>query len=181
MLTDLISSKTRIKLLLKFFLNSANTAYLRGLAQEFNESTNAVRLELNRLESAGMLISHPHGNKKIYKANIKHPLFNEVNGIVRKHLGVDQLILTVVERLGDLEQAFLTGPFANGQDASIIDLILVGNLEVNYLTQLISKAEKLINRRIRYIHYTSDQWSIEGEKTFAKAPLLIWDKNKVNV
>ena len=152
---------------------------MRGLAEEFNESTNAVRIELNRLEVAGMLISHPDGNKKIYQANIKHPLYKEVNGIVRKHLGIDKLILTIIDRLGDLEQAYLTGPFANGQDASIIDLVLVGELEVNYLTQLIDKAEKLIDRRIRYIHYTSDQWSEEVVKEFAKRPLLIWDKNIV--
>lgn len=179
MLTDLISSKTRIKLLLKFFLNSSTTSYLRGLAEEFDESTNAVRLELNRLEGAGMLISHPDGNKKIYRANTQHPLYKEVNGIVRKQLGIDKLILTIIDRLGDLDQAYLTGPFANGQDSTIIDLVLVGELQVNYLTQLIAKAEKLIDRRIRYIHYTSEQWDKGVINDFTKAPLLIWDKNTV--
>ena len=55
MIETLISSKTRIKLLLKFFLNSNTTAYLRSLESEFGESTNAIRIELNRLEEAGML------------------------------------------------------------------------------------------------------------------------------
>lgn len=180
MLTDLISSKTRIKLLLKFFLNSSNSSYLRGLAEEFNESTNAVRLELNRLEGAGMLISYAEGNKKIYKANLDYPLYNEVNGIVKKHLGIDKLILIIIDRLGDLEQAYLTGSFANGCDSAIIDLVLVGYLEVNYLTQLIKKAEKLIDRRIRYIHYTSEQWE-KGIEGFVKEPMLIWDKKTVAV
>ena len=165
--------------MLKFFLNSSTKSYLRGLAEEFEESTNAVRLELNRLEGAGMLISHPDGNKKIYQANIRHPLYNEVNGIVRKHLGIDKIVLNIIERLGDLEQAYLVGPFANGQDAQIIDLVLVGDLEVNYLTQLIVKAEKLIDRRIRYIHYTSEQWNKGVIEEFDKSPLLIWDKNTV--
>jgi hypothetical protein len=49
MLQALITSRTRIKLLLKFFLNSSNTSYLRDLAAEFGESTNAIRLELNHL------------------------------------------------------------------------------------------------------------------------------------
>ena len=57
MLDSLITSKTRIKLLLKFFLNSSMKAYLRGLAEEFGESTNAIRLELNHLEEAGLLKS----------------------------------------------------------------------------------------------------------------------------
>ena len=55
MIETLISSKTRIKLLLKFFLNSNTTSYLRSLESEFGESTNAIRVELNRLENAGML------------------------------------------------------------------------------------------------------------------------------
>ena len=64
MIEALISSKTRIKLLLKFFLNSSNRAYLRGLEEEFVESTKAIRLELNNLEKAGMLSIDVHGNKK---------------------------------------------------------------------------------------------------------------------
>ena len=53
MLESLITSKTRIKLLLKFFLNSSTKAYLRGLEAEFGESTKAIRLELNRFEQIG--------------------------------------------------------------------------------------------------------------------------------
>lgn len=179
MLSDLISSKTRIKLLLKFFLNSNTTSYLRGLAEEFDESTNAVRLELNRLEGAGMLVSHPRGNKKIYRANTKHPMYHDINAIVRKHLGIDKLILNVIERLGDLERAYLTGPFANGMDAPIIDIILVGELEISYLSLLIEKVESMISKRIRYIHYTSDQWSQDVLESFPLEPLLIWERYKV--
>jgi len=178
MLTNLISSKTRIKLLLKFFLNSQTTSHLRGLAEEFEESTNGVRLELNRLEGAGMLICRAEGNKKIYQANTKHPLFCEVNQIVRKHLGVDKIILTVINRLGDLERAYLTGPFANGQDSEIIDVVLIGSLEVSYLNQLIKKAEKLISRRIRYIHYTTDEWDDTILTNFKGHPLMIWEKKR---
>jgi predicted transcriptional regulator len=72
MIETLISSKTRIKLLLKFFLNSETTSYLRHLESEFGESTNAIRLELNKLEEAGMLNSQFEGNKKIYQANKQH-------------------------------------------------------------------------------------------------------------
>lgn len=64
MIETLISSKTRVKLLLKFFLNSKATAYLRSLEEEFGESTNAIRLELNRFEDAKMLTSEPDGKKK---------------------------------------------------------------------------------------------------------------------
>ena len=67
MLEVLISSKTRIKLLLKFFLNPGSKAYLRGLAEEFNESTNSVRIELNRFEEAGCYLQIMLGIKKYLK------------------------------------------------------------------------------------------------------------------
>ena len=69
MIETLISSKTRIKLLIKFFLNSDNTAYLRNLEDEFGESTNGIRIELNKFEKAGFLTSFSEGNKKIFTAN----------------------------------------------------------------------------------------------------------------
>ena len=69
LIKTLITSKTRVKLLLKFFLNPLNSAYLRGLSEELEESTNAVRLELNRLEAANMLHSSKVGNKKMFTVN----------------------------------------------------------------------------------------------------------------
>ena len=163
---------------MKFFLNSKTSAHLRGLAEEFGESTNAVRLELNRLENAGMLDSRSEGNKKLFRANTKHPLYHEINAIVRKQLGIDMVVLNIIERLGDLERAYLVGPFANGENSPIIDLLLIGDLEVSYLTQLIAKAEKMIDRRIRYIHYTVDRWEDTLLEEFQGHPLLLWEKNK---
>jgi len=75
MLESLITSKTRIRILVKFFINVANNGYLRGLAEELNESTNAIRKELNNLEEAGYLEKQAIQNKVVYKANVKHPLF----------------------------------------------------------------------------------------------------------
>ena len=71
MLDTLISSKTRVKLLLKFFLNSNTRSYLRSLETEFGESTNAIRIEINRFEQAGMLSSELVGNKKMFRANLE--------------------------------------------------------------------------------------------------------------
>ena len=60
MLDTLITSKTRVKLLMKFFLNPGTRAYLRELASEFDESTNSVRVELNRLSEAKIISDCGH-------------------------------------------------------------------------------------------------------------------------
>ena len=55
MLNSLITSKTRLRLLVKFFINATNAGYLRGLATEMQENTNAIRKELNNLSEAGYI------------------------------------------------------------------------------------------------------------------------------
>ena len=102
MLDTLISSKTRVKLLLKFFLNSSTSSYLRGLQSEFEESSNAIRLELNILESAGSLTSNIDGNKRFFRANTEHPMFDDISRIVYKFTGLDTIVEKVVEGLRDL-------------------------------------------------------------------------------
>jgi len=171
MIETLISSKTRIKLLLKFFLNSSTKSYLRGLESEFGESSNAIRLELNRLEKAGMLSSSSEGNKKIFQANQKHPLFKEVHNIVLKHIGFDKIIENVVERLGDVEKVFVSGAFAKGMDSSIIDLVFIGKVNKSYLIELIEKVEKLISRKVRYVIFDKEEEHLLEEKM---NPLLLW-------
>ena len=174
MIETLISSKTRIKLLLKFFLNSSNKAYLRGLEEEFCESTNAIRLELNRFEQVGMINSDVEGNKKYYTANKKHPLFPDLQSIVKKHIGIDIIIENVLKNLGDVHKVYLTGDFAKGLNADLIDLELIGTIDTTYFADLIRKAEGLIKRRIRYLVYSVDEYSIMNNNDDRK--VLIWSK-----
>ncbi len=176
MLETLISSKTRIKLLLKFFLNSKTTSYLRGLESEFGESSNAIRIELNRLEKAGMLISHLKGNKKIFGANTEHPLFNEVHNILLKYLGFDKIIENVLNRMGELDKAFVVGDFAKGKNSQIIDLVFIGNINKPYLIQLIEKVEKLIERKIRYVAYSTIEKQTLNIQDVHPDALLLWEK-----
>jgi hypothetical protein len=179
MLEALISSKTRVKLLLKFFLNSNTSAYLRGLEQEFGESTNAIRLELNRFEDAGMIVSKTEGNKKVFTANLNYPLFNEIHNIVLKHIGFDRIIETVIANLGDVQQVYVVGDFAQGRDSQIIDLIFFGNIDKNYLSILVEKAERLILRKIRYLIYSAEESQNPGLINQHKAALLLW-QNETN-
>jgi hypothetical protein len=150
MIETLISSKTRVKLLLKFFLNPDNSAHLRGLGNEFGESTNAIRVELKRLEDANMLVSKNEGNKRLFRVNEKHPLYRDIHNIVRKYFGIDVIVDKVAQRLGNLEAVYLTGDIAKGRSSGNIELILVGDIDKQYLAQLTTKAENLIQRKISY-------------------------------
>jgi DNA-binding transcriptional ArsR family regulator len=176
MIEALISSKTRIKLLLKFFLNSSNKGYLRGLEGEFGESSNAIRLELNKLEQVGMITSDMQGNKKYFKANVKHPLFFDLHSIIKKHVGIDTIIENIISQLGEVEKVYLTGEFAKGLNNHVIDLELIGNVNTNYLTVLIEKAELLIKRKIRYVIYTPVEYAAINDADKGYEKLLIWSR-----
>ncbi len=143
MLENLITSKTRLRLLVKFFVNIANKGYLNSLANEFGESTNSVRKELNNLSSAGYLERELKNNKVIYKANISHPLFKTLQKIVHKHLGIEDLLETVYNQIGDVQKVVLLGDYAKGKDSGIIEVLIVGkNIDRKYLDQITPKIEK---------------------------------------
>lgn len=181
MLDSLITSKTRIKLLMKFFLNPGTSAYLRGLADEFGESTNSVRVELNRLSEAGLLESADEGRTRVYRANEKHPLFPEVQRIVAKTVGLDKVVEQVVSRLGNVELAFVTGDYARGVDSGLIDLVLVGKIDKGYLQNLAEKLEKLIGRKLRTLVLRSDEYP-KLRETFDRTPVLtVWKQENREV
>jgi hypothetical protein len=176
MIETLITSQTRVKLLLKFFLNSGNKSYLRGLEKEFDEGSNAIRLELNRFVEAGLLKSETEGAKKLYQANTQHPLFDDLQNILRKFVGIDQLIEKVIGKLGNVKEVYLDGKIARGLNADVIDLIIIGNdINKSYLLNLVEKTEPLIGKRIRYIVFES----LEGKeyvKQNQEHLLLIWNQ-----
>jgi hypothetical protein len=157
--------------LLKFFLNPDSEAHLRGLETEFGEGSNAIRLELNRFEQAGLLQSRTQGNRKLFKVNVANALYPELNSLVKKHLGIDQLVDRIVSQLGDLEQVYLAGDYAQGLDSGVIDIVLVGNPDRVYLAQLISKAEVKIGRKIRSLVLTPVELdAMKGQL------LLLWNR-----
>jgi len=175
MLDTLITSKTRLKLILKFFLNSSASAYLRSLENEFGGSTNAIRVELIRFEKAGLLKSFYKGNKKYFQAETKHPLFHSINNLLMKNIGFDHIIEEVIEKLGDIKSVFIVGDFAKGLDNKIIDLIFVSEkINQNYLTELIQKTEKLIKRKIRYLILSTKEFSDYRKENKGIDPLLLW-------
>lgn len=182
MISTLITSQTRIKLLKKFFLNSSTKAHLRGLESEFGESSNSIRIELNRFEEAGLLHSIPEGNKKVYQANIKHPLFCDIHNIIMKETGIDQVIDKVIHRIGNLMAVYLTGDFARGKDSQIIELILVGEeIDREYLARKVIQAEELVAREVSYTLFNMAEAGKHLSEMQSTDLFPLWNIEKNNV
>ena len=174
--SGIIQSKLKIKLLLRFFLNPDSQSYLRQLSDEFNVSSNAVRSELNHLSGSDLITPEKKGRKIWYKANKKHPLFPELGSMAKKVLGVDQVIESIITRLGNLEQAFLLDDYAAGKDTGIIDLLLVGDIDSYHLHDLTRKTERYINRKIRHLVLTRAEFETFEKNLAARPHLRIWEK-----
>jgi len=122
---------------------------LRGLADEFGESTNAIRKELNNLTKAGILEKHTDKNKISYRANITHPYFTNIQDIIRKYVGLDRLLEQILEKMGAVNQVILTGDISRGIDSGIIDVVVTGeDLNEEYIKNLTIRIEEMINRKV---------------------------------
>ena len=171
MLGELITSKTRLRLLIKFFVSQANRGYLNGLATEMGESTNAIRKELNHLHDAGYLQKEKSNNKIQYKANTKHPMFSVLQKVILKHLGLEDAVGIVLERMGDVEQIILIGNYAKGIDSGKIEIIIVGqDLNTSYVQNLEEKLEKLISRKVAFFLSASHRLNADE--------LILFNKNE---
>ena len=171
LLGPLITSKTRLKLLLRFFLNQNLSGYLQGLSKELDENTNSIRVELNRLEEAGLLRSELQGRRKLYQVNLAHPLTSDITSIVRKVSGIDVLVERVVANLPGLKQVWVCGDLARGVESETIDTLLVGEqLDPTYIGGLSNKVEKLTGKKVHA------QILERMPRERAAACLLVWEK-----
>jgi predicted transcriptional regulator len=176
LLSGLIASRTRVKLLVRLFVNPHTRSYLRELAKEFGVSTNAVREELNRLIKTDLLTSERNGRQVYYRANTQHSLFPELKSMVIKVLGIDQVIDGIVNRLGDLEKAYLIGDYAEGKDTGIIDILLVGDIDQYHLNDLTQKTERYIKRKIRTLVMSPEELENYRKSLLTGPAVLIWER-----
>ena len=172
MLKSIITSETRIKLLLRFFLNPKANGYLRQLASDFGESTNGIRVELNKLSDAKIITSTQSGRNKIYQANTGHPLFDDIRSIVLKSTGIDKVVSDIIKKLGEIELAFIRGDYAVGKDSGLIDLVIVGdNINSKELERVRTKTEGLIERKISILLLSKEEY-IKLKENFEKEQIF---------
>ena len=174
MLDSLFTSKMRVKILMRLFLNADSRSHLRELAHDFGASPGHVRSELIQLSAAGLLASEQEGRQVRYRADQSHPLFPELQSMVRKALGMDRILDSIIERLGRLEVAYLTGDYAEGRDTGVIDLVLVGDIDRRNLPDLTAKTERYIDRKIRTLVLSREELQKMSDGGSLNPRLELW-------
>lgn len=169
MLAELFTSKTRIKVLLKLFLNPNVSSYLRELSSEFGLSPNALKTELDSLSEAGYLTRRQSGRSVYFQANKKHPFFPEISSIVRKSLGIDRLIDEVMRSLGKVDAVYILDDYAEGRDSGLIDVLVVGDVDKVRLDELRRIGESKVGRKVRVMDVTPEDFA-RSESVFMNRP-----------
>jgi hypothetical protein len=164
---------------MRLFLNPDRAAYLRELADEFQMSPNLVRTELRQLAEAELLTSARNGRQIHFQANRRHPLFPERQSMVRTALGMDRIIDSIVQRLGNLQEPFLIDDYAEGKDNGITDLVLVGEVDPGNLSDLVRKTERYIERKIRALLLTAEEYPRLNPSLDQRPRLTLWSPDSV--
>ncbi len=175
----LFISKVRIKSLKYFFFQPEKPIHLRGAVREFNEEINAVRRELNRLEEIKLLTTEKKGNRKYYSLNKKHPFFDDLLSIMHKTFGLGGDIVKSAKKLGDIKYAILTNSYlgdAEGKPQDV-DLVMVGDIDLNLLGEIISNAEKRIGKEVNYTVLTHHEFEIRKKRRDAFVQELLASNN----
>jgi predicted nucleotidyltransferase len=169
MLTSLFSSRVRAKVIAALFISPGEKFNAWELAQKLGVNYSAVWKELARLERLGILMSEQRGNSKEYQVNTECPIASELRSIILKTEGAGLMIRAKLQEMGNVKEAFIYGSYASGEaDArSDLDLMIIGDIDLDQYAPVITEIEKALNRPINYVIYSEEEWT---EKRTTKDP-----------
>lgn len=166
-LSDIITSKVRIKILELFYSNLGEMYHVRGIVREVKEEINAVRRELGKLESVGILKREPRGNRVYYFLRDDYPLFGDLLPIVSKTTGLGKNIIDNKNKIGKIGFIMFSGRFARGKPRKRdddVDILVVGDVVLPELATLIRMEESKKNREINYTVMSKEEFEFRKKR-----------------
>ena len=159
-LSDIITSKVRIKILELFFSNLKELYHVRGIVREIKEEINAVRRELTKLEGDGILRKEPRGNRIYYSLRPEHAFYGDLVSIAAKTMGLGKSLIDNKNKLGKATIIMFSGRFVRRKDRKRdedVDILIVGDVVLPELASLIRVEESKLGREINYTVMSRDE------------------------
>jgi DNA-binding transcriptional ArsR family regulator len=150
-LSDIITSKVRIKILELFFSNLKELYHVRGIVREIDEEINAVRRELSKLENDGILHKEPRGNRIYYSVRPEYPIFGDLVSMVAKTTGLGLQLIENKNKLGKVSFVMFSGKFVRNKDRKReddVDILIVGEVVLPELASIIRGEESRRGKEI---------------------------------
>lgn len=152
-LSDIITSKVRIKVLELFFSNSKELYHVRGIVRETSEEINAVRRELDKFEKDGILRKEPRGNRIYYSLRSEYPFFGDLTAMVAKTTGLGKQLVENRNKIGKVSFVMFSGKlvrFKERKREDDVDILVVGDIVLPELAALIRAEESKRGKEINY-------------------------------
>ena len=166
-LSDIITSKVRIKILELFFSNLGEMYHVRGIVREIGEEINAVRRELDNLEKNAVLKKEPRGNRVYYWVRTDYPLFGDLVAIVAKSTGLGRAIIDNRNKIGKVSYVMFSGSFARGKTRKKednVDILVVGEIVLPELATLIRGQESKGGKEINYTVMSKEEFEFRKKR-----------------
>ena len=166
MLSDLITSNSRINLLNVLLAEPWAMYHVRELVRRTGDEINAVRRELLFLEKRGILVREPRANRVYYSLSKSYPFYFDLLRMGSKMVGLGAAILKNRVKIGKIKYAMFSGRFTRRIDKNPtdVDLIIVGTIVLPELAILIRDEEKRLGREINYTVMTEEEFAFRKKK-----------------
>ncbi|MBI4092839.1 MAG: hypothetical protein HY420_02845 [Candidatus Kerfeldbacteria bacterium] len=165
MLVQLLSSRTRVKLLKLFFLNQDRAYFVREMVRKTGEHLNSVRREVKNLHRIGFVREINQGKKKFYQVNTEHGLFPEFKALLFKAQVLEQRkTLRELQRIGRIKYLCLTG-FFSGLEHTVTDVLIVGSINRLKLKKLLRRFQLDFDRPLNYTVMTPSEFRYRNDLT----------------
>ncbi len=167
-LAESLFSKVQLRVMALLFGQPDRDYISAELIELANSGVGAVRRVLKRLVKSGLVTEALVGKRKLYKANRKSPIYEELHCIILKTAALSIPICSALEPFGaDITVAFIFGSIAKGNDNSDsdVDILIIGkNLSYTKLLTALQPVEKEILRSINTQILTADEWREKNDK-----------------
>ena len=158
---NLLFGKTRRAVFSVLFETPQRACYLRELARMTGVSPGTLQQELQQLVQAELVVRRQDGNRVTYTANAAHPVFAELQGLIRKTCGMPAQLQSILQPLADrLHYASIYGSLAKGtaRADSDIDLIVVGDITLGEVLERVEPLEQTLGREVNARVFTRQEF-----------------------
>ena len=166
-LSNIITSKVRIKMLELFFQDLSEIYHVRGIVREVKEEINAVRRELERLEKTGVLKKETRGNRLYYWARPDYDFFGDILALVSKTTGLGGEIIANKKKLGRMSFVMFSGKFARRKERKQddgVDILVVGEANLPELANLVRIEESKRGKEINYTVMSREEFDFRKKR-----------------
>ncbi|MEW5827032.1 MAG: nucleotidyltransferase domain-containing protein [Candidatus Bipolaricaulota bacterium] len=160
-LAGVLFSKTRAALLRELYAEPEGL-HVRELERRTGFNIRNISRELHLLSAAGILTAKPVGRQVTYKMEPDCPIADEMKSIVRKTVGLVDVIRQALEPSRDrVDLAYIFGSFARGEEraGSDVDLMIVGGATRRELATPLREAAGFLRREINTVFYTAAEYA----------------------